>query len=102
MAIICSVNFLPNLFAENAVNGNAIKTPIPGAEPIKPTCDAVKLNSCVINLNPPEINTASKPKTKEPIATIIAYKKAFFVNLFILLFFNFDGANGSHFFIIDQ
>lgn len=77
------------MFAENAVRGNAINTPIPGAEPIKPTCEAVKLNSCIINLNPPEINTASKPKTNDPIATIIAYKNAFFVYLFIVVnYFN--------------
>ena len=86
-AMTFKVALRPNLLLDQAANGNAIKTPIPGPNPIDPTCHAFKLNSAVINLNAPEIKAASKPNTKPPIATIVEYVKAFFLNELIRLFY---------------
>ena len=84
-AITFKVAFRPYLLLDQAANGNAIKTPIPGPKPKDPTCHSFKLNSAVINLKAPDIKAASSPNTKPPKATIVEYKKAFFLKLLILV-----------------
>jgi len=69
-AMICSVLFLPNILLAKPAKGRAITTPKPAILTTAPSCRSLSPNSADIKFTVPDINAASRPKTKPPKATI--------------------------------